>query len=1152
MKFSLLLPLLFCAYCLSAQDQIYQFQFPVQTPPRAADMDNDGHMDMMLHWIYPRWFRNQGDTTFQSLPTLYSDNMDKGAFDLADFDGDNDLDLLFCGKFFNTWGTVIIRNEQGALSQASFCQDVPGIEHGDVKWLDYDRDGDMDIFMAGMVGNTNVITLWNRENGIYKPSASEFQVESSMKFTFLDLENDGDLDLAVKSEGASPLWQKRIKFYRQTNNQFFLAPELTIFSGLWGCMHSADMNSDGFADIVVSDYFGIANPWPTDARMRIYLNNGTGAFPTFSDVSIGFPSDFVLADYDNNGVMDIIRSDSAQLITQVAPGAWQSFQNVNTGTNLFLSLGDFNHDQRLDLLTQSQTPNTWDYWTTVYNNPYPTVSQAPTAPGQITWAMTNNNSAIRFEWMPGSDLTTPDAVLRYNVRIGTAPGKGDIIGCDSDTTGRRLMFTEGNVPSGRTFTVRNLPQGQYWFSVQTIDGHWQGSPFTSIPFSTGVSLTPPGLYMPENGATDVPVYARLSFWSVQGAEQYQAQAATDPLFTNIVFDETGFPDTLIVPDCDQTYYYRVRAMAGNTISDWSQVYEYKTETPFTQISTIALSSNYHILQTRLIELNGDGHLDLAVLAYYGENNNDRYLQVFTYLRNYNGQYQLKWQSDHIGWGTDWDSDRPQMSWVDRNGDGDYDLFISGLAFVNSPYYANGLGDFFRNATVDLPPSKGEIAWFDSDNDNRPDGLLPVQCNVSLIHYPDPTSVAFTETPLNFHNCNRARIEPIDYDQDGLQDIYVCGGVVYSGLAQNEGGDQFPLVNHDIDYGYGGDTEKTDSDKDGDMDLIVSGFGQGVWTIRIYKNANGNFVLWQTIENADSPEVVVADYNMDGAPDLLLAGYTVNAKIYRNGGGQFNPVFTFPQTGIGADMADIDHDGDPDAAHLLNDYTIALYRNNEGRILTGSQMYLLNATPPAAPNSLESAISFDDVTLKYQADWAHPSNGAATSYNIRVGTTPGGSDVLSALSMLDSTFRFIPEPGNAGVNESFKLKNLPDGTYYWSVQSITAGMKATHFAPEQSFTIGSVATKPEAEASLNWQIFPNPATDVLNIRLGEGVADQAEIQILDVTGRLVATQSVATEASITNIDISTLVPGMYFVKLSIPGQAHYRPTNTTRPFAKINP
>jgi hypothetical protein len=106
-------------------------------------------------------------------------------------------------------------------------------------------------------------------------------------------------------------------------------------------------------------------------------------------------------------------------------------------------------------------------------------------------------------------------------------------------------------------------------------------------------------------------------------------------------------------------------------------------------------------------------------------------------------------------------------------------------------------------------------------------------------------------------------------------------------------------------------------------------------------------------------------------------------------------------------------------------------------------------PPAAEATLTSQ-QFPDQTHLSWAESSDPESGYSETFNLRVGTTPGGGDIVSPES-LASGQRLIPEMGNMQLRPHVGL-HLPPGTYYWSVQIVDVAFRGGPFAPEQSFTV----------------------------------------------------------------------------------------------------
>jgi hypothetical protein len=151
----------------------------------------------------------------------------------------------------------------------------------------------------------------------------------------------------------------------------------------------------------------------------------------------------------------------------------------------------------------------------------------------------------------------------------------------------------------------------------------------------------------------------------------------------------------------------------------------------------------------------------------------------------------------------------------------------------------------------------------------------------------------------------------------------------------------------------------------------------------------------------------------------------------------------------ASWADVDNDGDLDLLVTgqrdqapLQGYSTLLYRNDQP----------LPDAPPAAPAGLKAFFTTNAVILTWQTATDANQTGGLT-YNVRVGSAPGRSDVLSPMSAPNG-YRLVPKPGNAGWLTRKVMNGLTRGqTYYWSVQAVDNSYAGSPFASETSVAIG---------------------------------------------------------------------------------------------------
>ena len=76
--------------------------------------------------------------------------------------------------------------------------------------------------------------------------------------------------------------------------------------------------------------------------------------------------------------------------------------------------------------------------------------------------------------------------------------------------------------------------------------------------------------------------------------------------------------------------------------------------------------------------------------------------------------------------------------------------------------------------------------------------------------------------------------------------------------------------------------------------------------------------------------------------------------------------------------------------------------------------------------------------------------AGLTYNLRVGTTPGGNEILSAMAAA-SGLRKVARLGNVNHRLQWTLKLPAAPFYYWSVQAVDGAFAGSPFAAE--YTVG---------------------------------------------------------------------------------------------------
>jgi len=406
-----------------------------------------------------------------------------------------------------------------------------------------------------------------------------------------------------------------------------------------------------------------------------------------------------------------------------------------------------------------------------------------------------------------------------------------------------------------------------------------------------------------------------------------------------------------------------------------------------------------------------------------------------------------------------------VDWGDYDRDGDLDILLTGLDDTSnsvSKVYRNDSGSF-TDITANLQGVGASSAnWGDYDNDGDLDILLAgstvisgSSVQVTRVYRND--SGSFTDIGANLQGVWIGSADWGDYDKDGDLDILITGstGSFSSGISKvyrNDGG-IFTDINASLTGVFTSDAAWGDYDNDGDLDILLAGsISNGSSPVaKIYRNDGGNFTeINAGLQGAYYSSVDWGDYDNDGDLDILLAGANPSSisKLYRNDGGSFTDISANLQGVFGSSLAwgDYDKDGDLDILLAGNPFGASsgitkVYRNN---ILTVN-------TVPTKPTGLNASASGNSVTLSWNpaTDAETPQTGL--TYNLRVGTTPGGSEIMSPMANSNGT-RKVVQMGNVNQDISWTLKKLKPGTYYWSVQAIDTSFDGSTFATEGSFTV----------------------------------------------------------------------------------------------------
>jgi hypothetical protein len=304
------------------------------------DFDNDYDADLFVTTgtggQTPHLYRNNGDSTFtlvdELLPSMPTD-IDFAHSVFADFDNDGDSDIyIFVDnphltnlvRFNRQDGppNILLKNlwiEQGGrilpgqplfteiaeqagvadLADPPLGEDWPGMRAKTGGWLDYDRDGCIDLFVGHDIfgpisyGRRSVRNRLyrNRCDGTFEDTTASSGVDDGtdpLRFrptlAFIGAHMDADLwpDMfVVNVEGSQPAFERDVFFVNNADGTFRDATAdsagLGDDSAAGMGIDVADIDLDGDWDIYISDLFNTRVDEPPPGNV-LYLGKGDGTF----------------------------------------------------------------------------------------------------------------------------------------------------------------------------------------------------------------------------------------------------------------------------------------------------------------------------------------------------------------------------------------------------------------------------------------------------------------------------------------------------------------------------------------------------------------------------------------------------------------------------------------------------------------------------------------------------------------------------------------------------------------------------------------------------------------------------------------------------------------------------------------------------------
>ncbi|MDA9773611.1 T9SS type A sorting domain-containing protein [Saprospiraceae bacterium] len=343
---------------------------------RLADFDDDGDLDILtaissVGTLSNRFYENtDGLGDFQTGPLLIDDDHNFNALSIADFNGDNMLDVVALGEaphvsviwFQNLGSDFNFSNENIIAMNLS----RPAATH----FFDIDGDDDIDFVAAYGDGQHGDSFLWFENLGgnqyIIHVISDYSDWDDFDKSYHGDIDGDGDNDLVAIGDGE--LW-----WFENTDGKgnFIQSSLWTPISGAY-IAEIIDIDADGDLDVVC------ASGSSGDELFWFENEDGQGTFgnhlPIAEDV-VGQYNAIYFHDLDNDGDLDIVTGSLANFgqnqdinwhRNEDGAGTFSDKIELLTDQNVVgyseIAIVDIDNDLDNDIVYRSESPNNEIQW----------------------------------------------------------------------------------------------------------------------------------------------------------------------------------------------------------------------------------------------------------------------------------------------------------------------------------------------------------------------------------------------------------------------------------------------------------------------------------------------------------------------------------------------------------------------------------------------------------------------------------------------------------------------------------------------------------------------------------------------------------------------------------------------------------------------
>ena len=283
-----------------------------------ADLNNDGFNDIIATGGGSNnlvWFQNNGDETFQPAQLISSEIDGAGAVKVANIDNDpnGNLDIIVSGYYLDAI-VYFLGNGDGTFGPMKIlAQEAANSGPGSFDIADFDGDGDLDVVVGYTSGG--FIKLYDNklvQDGLdtsgdvpFEPYTTTVDSDNGWLWSviFADVNNDGNLNI-VKSDSEPTTGNATLAWYSNDTTGIETTFTETVVPTSFshgGAVNVADINNNGYNDLI------LGNSYSSGVDLIVFEGNEDGSLgeELILDDTTGSIFSMALADFNNDEKLDI-------------------------------------------------------------------------------------------------------------------------------------------------------------------------------------------------------------------------------------------------------------------------------------------------------------------------------------------------------------------------------------------------------------------------------------------------------------------------------------------------------------------------------------------------------------------------------------------------------------------------------------------------------------------------------------------------------------------------------------------------------------------------------------------------------------------------------------------------------------------------------